>query len=117
MKTIKQDELFQSLSDFLKVKGIELKEGAYSQRIRGVCNLLGDTINATQKTARKAKLEVDKKLDQVRQSIHEATAPKPPPAASAPKQKPAASAAPKTKKAQGTGKAPTGSTKGRSRKR
>jgi len=84
MKTIKQDELFQGLSEFLKAKGIELKDGAYPQRIRRACNLLGDTINATQKTARKAKDEVDKKLDQLRQTIHEATAPKPP-AASAPK--------------------------------
>jgi hypothetical protein len=92
MRTIKQDELFQSLNDFLKTKGIELKDGAYAQRIRRACNLLGDTINTTQKTARKAKDEVDKKLDQVRQSIHEATAPRPPadsaagqPTAAAPK--------------------------------
>jgi hypothetical protein len=40
--------------------------------------LLADAINATQKTVVRAKTEVDKKLDQVRQSIHEATAPKPP---------------------------------------
>jgi len=96
MKTIKQDELFESLSDFLKVKGVELKDGAYSQRIRRACGLLGDTINATQRTAKKAKVEVDKKLDQLRQSIHEATAPKPPPAAAP---RPASANAPKTKTA------------------
>ena len=81
MKTIKKDELYGSLDDFLKTKGVELKDGVYAQRIQRACNLLGDTINATQRTARKAKDEVDKKLDQLRQSIHEATAPKPPPAA------------------------------------
>jgi hypothetical protein len=96
MRTIKQDELFQSLNDFLKVKGIELKDGAYAQRIRRACNLLGDTINTTRQTARKAKDKVDEKLDGVRQSIHEATAPKPP-AGPAPKQ--ASQAAPKTRKA------------------
>ena len=79
MKKIKQNELFQSLSGFLKDKGIELKDGAYTERIHKACNLLGDTINATQSTARKAKQEVDKKLDEVRECIHEATAPKPSP--------------------------------------
>jgi hypothetical protein len=83
MKTIKPDELFQSLSGFLKDKGVELKEGAYTQRVRRACNLLGDTINATQRTARKAKAEVEGKLDQLRQSIHEATAPAAPPASAA----------------------------------
>ncbi len=95
MRTIKQDELFQSLNDFLKVKGIELKDGAYAERIRGACNLLGDTINKTQKTARKAKDKVDKKLDQVRQCIHEATAPR---TAANAAPKPAAPRAPDGKK-------------------
>src|SRR6266487_2872507 len=88
MKTIKKDELFESLGDFLKLKGVELKDGAYAKRIRQGCNLLTDAINATQKTVKHAKVEVDKKLDQLRQSIHEATAPKPPSAA-APKPPPA----------------------------
>ena len=34
MKTIKKDELFESLGDFLKLKGVELKDGAYAKRIR-----------------------------------------------------------------------------------
>ena len=110
MKTIKQDELFQSLNDFLKVKGIELKNGAYAQRIRQACSLLGDAINTTQSTARKAKDQVDKKLDLVRQSIHEATAPKPP-AASASKQ--ASPGASKAKRAQASPKRPAPSAKRR----
>src|SRR6266487_195978 len=83
MKTIKKDELFESLGDFLKLKGVELKDGAYAKRIRQGCDLLTDAINGTQKTVKHARVEVDKKLDQLRQTIHEATAPKPPPAASA----------------------------------
>ena len=79
MKTIKKDELFQSLGDFLKLKGVELKGGAYAQRIRQGCDLLTDAINGTQKTVKRTKVKVDEKLDQLRQSIHEATAPKPPP--------------------------------------
>ena len=81
MKTIKKDELFQSLGDFLKLKGVELKGGAYAQRIRQGCDLLTDAINGTQKTVKRTKVKVDEKLDQLRQSIHKATAPKPPSAA------------------------------------
>jgi len=110
MKTIKQNELFKSLSDFLKVKGIELKDGAYPQRIRRACNLLGETINATQRTAKKAKDQVDKKLDQLRQTLHEATAPKPP-AASASNR--ASAKAPKTGKPQSNPKRPSAQAKAR----
>ena len=110
MKTIKQNELFKSLSDFLKVKGIELKDGAYAQRIRRACNLLGDTVNATQRTARKAKDEVDKKLDQLRQSIHEATAPKPPRSRVS---KSSSAHPPKNKKARSSGKQSAAAVKGR----
>jgi len=78
MKKIERDELYENLRGFLKTKGIALDSGAYSQRIQQGCHLLADAINATQKTVVRAKTEVDKKLDQLRQSIHEATAPKPP---------------------------------------
>ena len=84
MKTIKKDELFQSLGDFLKLKGVELKDGAYAQRIRQGCDLLTDAINGTHKTVKRTKVKVDEKLDQLRQSIHDATAPKPPSAPFAP---------------------------------
>ena len=76
MKKIDQDELFQHLRGFLKSKGIALDSGTYAQRIHQGCNLLADAINATQKTVARARAEADKKLDQLRQSIHEATAPK-----------------------------------------
>ncbi len=100
MKKIRQDELFQSLSGFLKSKGIEFKDGAYAQRIQQACGLLGETINATQVTAKKAKDQVDKRLDQLRQSIHEATAPKvSQPAAPPPESPPAAAPAPKANSA------------------
>jgi len=79
MKTIKKDELFSNLGNFLKSKGIELNEGSYTARIKQGCNLLADTINATQKTVRKTKVKVDHALDQLRQTIHENTAPPPPP--------------------------------------
>ena len=111
MKTIKKDELFQTLGDFLKLKGVELKDGAYAQRIRQSCNLLTDAINGTQKTVKHAKVEVDRKLDQLRQSIHDATAPKRPPAPSSPG--PASAGTSKAKKGRPTRKPSSASKKAR----
>ena len=83
MKQINQDELYQNLSDFLKTKGIELKEGSYTQRIQKGCTLLSDAINMSQKGVQHTKSKIDQKVDQMRQVIHEKTAPKPsPPSAS-----------------------------------
>ena len=79
MKTVKQDELFQNVSDFLKSKGIELKDGTYTQRVQSGCGFLADVVNATQRTVRSAKTKADAAFERLRQSIHEATAPKPPP--------------------------------------
>jgi hypothetical protein len=84
MNKIDQDELYQNLNEFLKAKGIELTEGSYAQHIRQGCNLLTEVINTTQSTVSRAKEKVDHKLDQLRQTIHEATAPKPPPVPSTP---------------------------------
>ena len=81
MQTIKKDELFRNLGDFLKSKGIALSDGSYTTRIQQGCNLLSDAINATQKTVKKTKVKVDEALDQLRQTIHESTAPPPPPQA------------------------------------
>jgi hypothetical protein len=79
MKTIKKDEIFRSLSNFLNAKGVELKDGVYAQSINRACGLLTDAINGTQKTVKRAKVEVDKKLGELRQTVHAATAPQPPP--------------------------------------
>lgn len=78
MKEINKEEMFSNLKDFLKTKGIELQEGSYSQGIRKGCDLLTDTVNLSQRAFDRAKDAMDKGLDQVRQTIHEKTAPKPP---------------------------------------
>jgi hypothetical protein len=76
MSKIDKDELYQHLSGFLKTKGVELGEGVYTRRIQQGCHLLADTINGSQKAVQRAKAEVGKRLDQVRQVIHERTAPR-----------------------------------------
>jgi len=82
MKRVNKDELYQNLSTFLSRKGIEFKEGSYTHRIQKACGLLTDAVNLTQEGVERAKVKMDKKLDQMRQTIHEQTAPKPPPAPS-----------------------------------
>jgi hypothetical protein len=76
MKEINKEEMFGNLKDFLKSKGIELQEGSYSEGIRKGCDLLTDTVNLSQKAFDRAKDAMDKGLDQVRQTIHEHTAPR-----------------------------------------
>ena len=83
MKPLSQDELFNNLKGFLKDKGIELQEGSYSRGIQKSCSLLSDAINLGQQGLDRAKGGIDKKLDQMRQVIHEKTAPRTPPSSSA----------------------------------
>ena len=75
MNTIGKDELYRTVGDFMKSKGIKLTDGAYAEHIRRGCGLLSDAINAAQRTVTRAREEVDKKLLHLRQCIHEATAP------------------------------------------
>jgi hypothetical protein len=87
MNQINKEEMFGNLKSFLKSKGIEVQEGAYAQRIRQGCELLTDSINVSQRTLKRAKSAMDKGLDQLRQTIHEQTAPKSPAAESVPPKK------------------------------
>jgi hypothetical protein len=75
MNPIQKDELYENISQFLKTKGIELKEGSYTKGIHAGCSLLADAINLSQTGFERAKTGIEKKLDQVRQVIHEKTAP------------------------------------------
>src|SRR5438445_9253819 len=98
MKPIAKDELFSHLSEFFKTRGIEMTEGTYAQQIQKSCGLLTDAINLTQLGFERAKSEIDTKLDQMRQVIHEKTAPKssptPPPAEPAANRTPKVTARP-----------------------
>jgi hypothetical protein len=76
MKPIQKDELYKHLSHFLKSKGVELKEGSYTKGIHAGCSLLADAINLSQTGFERAKAGLDKKLGEVRQVIHEKTAPR-----------------------------------------
>src|ERR1035437_2011261 len=87
MKPIQKDELYAHLSEFLKAKGIEMKDGSYPRGIQAGCSLLADAINLSQSGIKRAKVEIDKNVERVRQVIHEKTAPKPAAQAAAPSAK------------------------------
>ena len=76
MKRIDKAELYQHVSGFLKSKGIELTEGTYAVGIKKSCSFLADAINLSQQGIERAKTEVDKNVDKLRQVIHEKTAPR-----------------------------------------
>lgn len=78
MNTLKKNELYQNLQEFLSSKGIELSDGGIAKGIKQGCELLTDAINVTQHAVGKAKTEVDAKLDRMRRVIHEKTAPRDP---------------------------------------
>ena len=77
MKPIQKDELYEHLCQFLKAKGIEMKDGSYPKAVQKGCSILADAINLSQKGITQAKVQIDKNLDRMRQVIHEKTAPKP----------------------------------------
>jgi hypothetical protein len=77
MKPIQKDELYEHLSQFIKARGVEMKDGSYPRGIQAGCSLLADAINLSQKGIVRAQVEIDKNLDRMRQVIHESTAPKP----------------------------------------
>ena len=76
MKPIQKDELYEHLSQFLKAKGVEMKDGSYPKAVQKGCSILADAINLSQKGITQAKVQIDKNLDRMRQVIHEKTAPK-----------------------------------------
>ncbi|HEX4265185.1 MAG TPA: hypothetical protein VH597_12670 [Verrucomicrobiae bacterium] len=76
MNDINKEEVFSNLKSFLKSKGIEIQDGSYAAGIRKGCEILTDTVNLSQRALVRAKGAMDKGLDQVRQTVHERTAPK-----------------------------------------
>ena len=76
MNQINKEEMFGNLKNFLKSKGIELQEGSYAEGIRKSCDMLADSVNLSQRGFEQAKSAVGKGLDQLRQTIHECTAPR-----------------------------------------
>ena len=85
MKQIRKDEIYNHLSEFLKGKGVELKEGPYTRGIHAGCSMLADAINLSQVGLERAKVGLERGVDQMRQVIHEKTAPKSTGAADRPK--------------------------------
>jgi hypothetical protein len=77
MKKLRQNDLFNHIDQFLKDKGIEIREAApLGSRLKTGCQLLTETINHAQGTLGKARDHMDDRLDKMRNIIHKKTAPK-----------------------------------------
>ncbi len=76
MKPIQKDELYAHFSQFMKAKGIEMKDGSYPRGVQAACSFMADAINLSQKGIAQAKGQINKNLERMRQVIHEQTAPK-----------------------------------------
>jgi|YNPBryantNP2012_1023418.scaffolds.fasta_scaffold20238_2 hypothetical protein len=96
MKTIKKNELFEHMSEFLKERGVELKEGSYTDRIRKGCELLAEVINCTERGIAEAAAQMDQGLERMRDIIHRKTAPKGRPPTASPRAKSTGSRRPKS---------------------
>lgn len=104
MNKIDKDELYGHVQEFLKGKGVELQDGSYARSIQQGCEILAKTINGSRDAMERAKAEADRRLDEVRQVIHEKTAPRPPTGSPPPPPEPAA---PSVKKTPAPAKAPS----------
>jgi len=98
MKPIEKQELYEHVSGFLNERGIHLTSGSYADGIKKSCSLLADAINLSQKGLDRAKVQINDTLSNVRQAIHEKTAPKSPPAPPPPRKAAAAKPGPRAKK-------------------
>jgi len=99
MKKIKKDELYKHLSEFLEHKGVKLEKGSFAKRVRQGCGLLTEAINVSQTAYGRAKTEMDKTLEQMKQAIKKAKSKAPPKVTPSPfTNKPPKKAAPKKAK-------------------
>ena len=71
MKPIDKDELYEHLSGFLKNRGVEIKPGTATKGIQTGCTFLAEAINRSQAGIQLARAEVEKKLEQMRQTVDE----------------------------------------------
>jgi len=76
MKPIENHETYHHLSLFVKAKCSEMKQTSYSHCVHKSYEIFRDTINLSQRGLERAKVTIDKGINQVRQVIHEKTAPK-----------------------------------------
>ena len=75
MNPLKKGSLFRSIKTHLASKGIVLENGEAADKLKAGCNLLTSVVNDGQAGFTQAKTAVTAKLDSIRQSIHESTAP------------------------------------------
>lgn len=75
MKTLKKGELFRSVKKHLEANGVILEKGEASDKLRAGCALLTAVATKGQSSFQTAKNAVTEQIDNLRQTIHDKTAP------------------------------------------
>lgn len=77
MKKLGKDDLYQHIDQFLKEKGIEIRDSApFGNNLKKGCQALTDAINGAQAALEKAHNRMDGGIDKMRDMIHKKTAPR-----------------------------------------
>lgn len=77
MKKLGKDDLYRHIDQFLKEKGIELRDAAPLGRgLQKGCQAFTDAINSAQAALEKARNRMDGGIDKMRDIVHKKTAPR-----------------------------------------
>ena len=77
MKKLGKDDLYQHIDQFLKEKGIEIRDAApLGRSLQKGCQAFTDAINSAQAALEKARNRMDGGIDKMRDIVHKKTAPR-----------------------------------------
>lgn len=77
MKKLGKDDLYQHIDQFLKEKGIEIRDAApLGRNLQKGCQVFTDAINGAQAALEKARNRMDGGIDKMRDIVHKKTAPR-----------------------------------------
>ncbi len=77
MKKLGKDDLYQHIDQFLKEKGIEIRDAApLGRNLQKGCQVFTDAINNAQAALEKARNRMDSGINKMRDIVHKKTAPR-----------------------------------------
>lgn len=89
MKKLGKDDLYRHIDQFLKEKGIEIRDAApLGRNLQKGCQVFTDAINNAQAALEKARNRMDGGIDKMRDIVHKKTAPRKKAKKAAPKSTP-----------------------------
>lgn len=117
MKKLGKDDLYRHIDQFLKEKGIEIRDAApLGRNLQKGCQVFTDAINNAQAALEKARNRMDGGIDKMRDIVHKKTAPRKKAKKATPKSTPKRKKKAATKKTASKAKASATPLKTRSKK-